>query len=79
MAVSCMALPIGAMMMLNTVGIKPASKGPKFGMDIITLAFGLYFGFPISVATFPALSIKRGKDIEPEFHTHDLIYFNRGK
>jgi hypothetical protein len=47
-------------------------------LDIQCVTIGLLVGLPFSVSIFPPLSVKNGKDLEAEFHSHEKIYFNKG-
>jgi len=62
------SIPVFLMIALEGLGISPKSKTRKMLLNISTIAIGLLIGFPISVAIFPALTIKNGKDIEDRFH-----------
>ena len=78
MSIIALATPAALMLLMGGLGLTPKSKLPKLTLDVATVAFGLFIGLPLSVAMFPGLTIKKGKDCEEEFHKHDNIYFNRG-
>jgi hypothetical protein len=78
MSMMCMGTPTFLVLMLGAVGISPKGRSAKTLLDIGAITVGLYVGLPMSVAIFPSLSVKKGTDLEPEFHMHDKIYFNKG-
>ena len=67
----CMSVPVFLIICLGGIGIAPKTTVPKFVLDVSTIGVGLFLGLPISVAIFPAMTIKKGADLEPEFHKHD--------
>jgi len=78
MSLTCMGVPTLMLLGLGSMGMVPKGKAPKTLFEIFMIAFGLYVGLPISVAVFPSLTAKNGKDLEEEFHKHDKIFFNKG-
>ena len=78
MSLMALSIPVGLMISMGAVGLSPKSKNPKFVMDVGTVAIGLFFGLPLSVAMFPSLAVKNAKECEPEFQKHDQLYYNRG-
>lgn len=81
MAMSGIALSIPTFMMmgLRNVGLMPSAKIPKLILELSCVGTGLYFGLPLSVATFPNKQIALGKDLEPEFAKYDNVYYSRGQ
>jgi hypothetical protein len=73
-----LATPVVLMISFGAIGLMPKAKAPKFVFDVSTVAIGLFFGLPLSVAMFPSLSVMKGKRAEPEFHKHENLYYNRG-
>lgn len=78
MSLMCMGTPTILVLLLGAMGFSPKGRSARTLLDIGTITVGLYVGLPMSVAIFPPLSIKKGTDLEPEFHMHDKIYFNKG-
>lgn len=78
MSVMCMGIPTIAILLLGGLGVSPKGKITKMGFEVFMISGGLYIGLPISIAVFPSLSVKKGTDLEPAFHKHDNIYFNKG-
>ena len=78
MSLIAMSLPVALMISMGAIGLAPKAKAPKFVMDVSTVAVGLFFGLPLSVAMFPSLSAKNAKECEQEFHKHETLYYNRG-
>lgn len=78
MSFMCVTIPAALILALNTVGVRPKSAVPKNLMEISCVSASLLFGLPLSVAIFPPKSMLKGIDLEPEFHQHKEIYFNKG-
>jgi len=78
MSASSVSIPAILILALGAVGISPANKVFKNIVEINCVATGLLIGLPFSVSIFPPVSIKNGKELETDFHSHDKIYFNKG-
>ena len=79
-AMSIMSLTIPATMILSlgAIGIRPAGKVGKTTLEVVCIATALQIGLPASISIFPPLSVRKGTDLEKEYHEHEFIYFNKG-
>ena len=66
------------MMGISSMGMMPRVKGLKMVTEVGCVGVGLWLGLPLSVATFPNLTVVKGNTCEPEFHKYEKVYFNRG-
>jgi sideroflexin-5 len=78
MSMSSVMIPAVIILSLGAVGVRPTGKTAKTTLEVLCIAFALRVGLPLSVSIFPPLSIKKGNDLEEEFHSFDTIYFNKG-
>lgn len=78
MSACSVSIPATLIIALAAIGIAPKNTVFKNIVEINCVATGLLIGLPFSVSIFPPVSIKNGKDLETDFHSHDKIYFNKG-
>ena len=71
MSISSVCIPAILILMLGGIGIRPTGKNTKMALDVACIALALRIGLPFSVSIFPPLSIKKGTDLEEEFHKHE--------
>lgn len=73
-----MGLPAIIILSLARIGIAPTNPAIKNTLEASCIAIGLGFGLPGSVSIFPPVSMKKGTQLEEEFHQHEKIYFSKG-
>jgi hypothetical protein len=78
MSVISVGLPAALILSLAAVGVAPKGKLVKTAVELNCVTMGLVFGLPLSVSLFPPVSIKKGSELEKEFHSSELIYFSKG-
>jgi hypothetical protein len=78
MSLISVAIPTTLILTLAAVGVAPKGKVIKNFVEINCVTVGLVFGLPLSVSLFPPVSIKKGTELEKEFHSSEKIYFNKG-
>lgn len=78
MSSASVILPASLIVMLGAVGIAPQAAILKTSLDTLCIMAALRVGLPISVSVFPPITEIEAKKLEPEFHTHDKIYFSKG-
>ena len=78
MSASSVIIPTFFILTLAKIGISPKGKVLKTLVEFNCVIAALLIGFPFSVSIFPPMSIKQGKDLEPEFKSYDKIYFSKG-
>ncbi len=78
MSITSICIPACIILGLGGIGISPKGKVGKNALDVACIALALRIGLPFSVSIFPPLSIKKGTDLEDEYHKNEFIYFNKG-
>ena len=78
MSASSVSIPTILILTLAAVRISPTNVVLKNLLELNCVTIALLVGLPLSVSIFPPVSVKDGKDLEPEFHKHEKIYFNKG-
>lgn len=78
MSMSSCAIPAGLILGFSAIGFSPTGKIVKTSFDVWCIILALGLGLPLSIAVFPPVSLKRGADLEQEFHKYEDIYFNKG-
>jgi len=68
MSLTSVCIPAIMILTLGGIGIRPTGKVSKNTLDVLCIALALRIGLPFSVSIFPPLSIKKGTDLEKEFH-----------
>ena len=78
MSITSICVPACIILGLGGIGIRPQGKVTKNVLDVACIALALRIGLPFSVSIFPPLSVKKGTDLEEDFHKNEFIYFNKG-
>ena len=78
MSASSVFIPTIFILSLNGIGVNPTAPAAVRAMDLTCIAAALRLGLPMSVAVFPPICCKPGKEVESEFHTQDKIYYSKG-
>ena len=74
----CIGTPTLILLAVKKMGASPKSALGKNALEVLAVAIGLQYGLPVSVSIFPHISDLPGKDIEPEYHQYEKVYFSKG-
>jgi hypothetical protein len=78
MSMMSVGIPCFLILALGGIGIAPKGAVMKNLLEISCVGFALLVGLPLSVSLFPPVSVKKGTELEKEFHSHEQIYFSKG-
>jgi hypothetical protein len=78
MSTMCLTIPASMILALGAIGVRPTGKAGKTLLEVACIGTALQIGLPASISIFPPLSIRKGTDLEKEYHQYDYIYFNKG-
>jgi len=57
---------------------EPRAGAVKTGFEVFCILVSLQVALPVSISIFNPVAVLKGKDLEPEFHPYENIYFNKG-